>query len=471
MPSSFAKLSKIVATIGPATESEEILIQMVQAGMNVARFNTKHADPGWHKKIITRVRSVSKKLAIPVSTLVDLQGPEIRINLPHETSFFVKKDEQVVFTSDRTEKNGKVAYVPQELIRCLSEESLVLLDDGICEFVVESVDNTHLVLKAIGGCEVQHRKTINTPGSILGMPSLTDRDLNYLDKIDSELIDFVGLSFVRDAIDVENLKKELANRQIEAAVIAKIENQAALDNIDEIIDASEGIMIARGDLGVEVEYQQLTYWQKRIIDKCRRAAKPVITATQMLESMINHPRPTRAEVSDVANAIYDGTDAVMLSGETTIGKYPLAAVKTQAEIIRFNEQHASHEINWPANTTSALNITSNAANMLLHSEQKIDKIVCLTETGNTARLISRFRPKLPIYTVTHKLRTYLQATLSFGVEPYLIDFPEGELTVNEALIEKFNQAGITQPGETVMVIHGSVWKKPGLTNTLTLIRT
>ncbi len=465
------KSTKIVATIGPATETEETLEQLIHAGMNIARFNTKHADPTWHNERIERVRKVSEKLDVPVGTLVDLQGPEIRINLPDEKSFHVKKGEKVIFTSNKETKAEKMADVPQEVIRCLSVDSLILLDDGLCEFIVTEITDDTIVAEAICNCEVSHRKTMNTPGTILGMPSLTDRDYQYLDGIKPELIDFVGLSFVRDARDIQNLKEELAKRNIEAAIISKIENQAALDNIDEIIEESHGIMIARGDLGVEVDYQQLVYWQKEIIRKCREAAKPVITATQMLKSMVNHPRPTRAEVSDVANAVYDGTDAVMLSEETTIGEYPVASVRTQAEIADFNEDHSVHDIEWPENSDSSLNITSNAANLLLHSEQKIDRIICLTETGRTARLISRFRPNQLIYTVTHIEKTYRRLALSFGVKPFLIEFPEGKIEINDELIEKFEKEGITKSGETVLFIHGTVWKEPGLTNTLALIST
>lgn len=465
------KSTKIVATIGPATETKETLAALVRAGMNIARFNTKHSSPEWHNERIKRIRQVADELNTAVGVLVDLQGPEIRINLPDEGSFLVEKDEEVIFTSDTSKTKGNVAHVPHEVMEYLSEESLILLDDGACEFVVKEITDDSLVAQAVNSCKVSHRKTMNTPGTILGMPSLTDRDYQYLDGIDPELIDFVGLSFVRDTKDIEFLKKEMAKRDIKAAIISKIENQAALDNIDSIIEASDAIMIARGDLGVEVEYQQLVYWQKEIIQKCRQAAKPVITATQMLKSMVDNPRPTRAEVSDVANAIYDGTDAVMLSEETTIGKYPVAAVRTQAEIAEFNESKAMHEIEWPENTDSSLNITSNAANMLFHSNQQIDRIICLTETGRTARLISRFRPKQPIYTVTDFDKTYRQLALSFGVKPYSLKFPEGKIEINDELIKKFEQEGITKQGETVLFIHGTIWKKPGLTNTLALINT
>lgn len=465
------KSTKIVATIGPATESIETLTELIKAGMNVARFNTKHSNPDWHNEKIKRVRNISQDLNIPIGILIDLQGPEIRIDLPQEKSFSVAQKEEVIFTSNLEIKSGKVAYIPQEVIDCMSEDNLILLDDGLCEFIITKVSDDSLYAEAVSDCEVQHRKTMNTPGTILGMPSITPRDRVYLDNLDVELIDFVGLSFVRDARDVQNLKEELAKRNIEAAIISKIENQAALDNIDEIIEESDAIMIARGDLGVEVEYQQLVYWQKEIIVKCRRAAKPVITATQMLKSMVDHPRPTRAEVSDVANAVYDGTDAVMLSEETTIGKYPVQAVKTQAEIALYNEEKAVIDFEWPETSDSSLNITSNAANLLFHSEQQIDKIICLTETGRTAKLISRFRPKQPIYTVTHLPKTYRQLSLSYGVKPYLIEFPDGKIEINDELVKKFEQEGITTKGETVLFIHGTVWKKPGLTNTLALITT
>jgi len=465
------KSTKIVATIGPATESVEALTQLIKAGMNVARFNTKHSDPEWHNEKIARVRKISQELDVAVGILVDLQGPEVRIDLPEGKSFLVENGEEITFTSNLENKSDKIAYIPQEVIDCMSVDNLILLDDGACEFIITQITADSISAKATVSCNVQHRKTMNTPGTILGMPSITPRDINYLDHIDPKSIDFVGLSFVRNVKDIQNLKKEMAQRNIDAAVISKIENQAALDNLDEIIDESDAIMIARGDLGVEVEYQQLVYWQKEIIAKCRRAAKPVITATQMLKSMVDNPRPTRAEVSDVANAVYDGTDAVMLSEETTIGKYPVQAVKTQAEISLYNEGKTSHKINWPKNSDSSLNITSNAANLLFHSDQKIDKIICLTETGRTARLISRFRPSQPIYTITHLQKTYHRLSLTYGVKPYLIEFPNGKVEVSDALIEKFEQEGITQKGETVLFIHGTVWKKPGLTNTLSLITT
>jgi len=463
------KSTKIVATIGPATESVETLTQLVKAGMNVARFNTKHSDPEWHNERMKRVKKVSQDLNAPIGILVDLQGPEVRIDLPAEKSFPVKRGEIITFSSNLEKKAKKIVYIPEGVISCMSKGNLILLDDGSCEFIITKISKDTMLVKAVSDCEVKHRKTMNTPGAILGMPSITKRDLNYLDKLDSKLIDYIGLSFVRDAIDIQNLKKEMAKRNIKAAIISKIENQAALDNLDEIINESDAVMIARGDLGVEVDYQQLVYWQKKIIFKCRKAAKPVITATQMLKSMVDNPRPTRAEVSDIANAVYDGTDAVMLSEETTIGNYPVESVKTQAEIVSYNEQKCAHEIEWPENNNNCLDITSTVASLLFHTSQKIDRIICLTESGHTAKLISRFRPKQLIYTITSTPKTYRQLSLVYGCKPYLVEIPKGKITIDNKFIKSLEKKEIVKKGELVLFIHGPIWKKSGETNTLSLV--
>ena len=463
------KDTKIIATLGPATESEEVIAQLIKAGMNVARFNTKHSDPAWHNERIERVKKVSDELDIPVGILVDLQGPEVRINLPGEQPFSVEEGNTVTFTSNEKTTGEKVALVPQMVVESMQVDDLILLDDGACEFTVVSTTDDSLVAKAVTSCTVKHRKTMNTPGVVLDMPSITDRDRQYLEKINPKYIDFVGLSFVRTAQDIADLRHELDKNGIDAEIIAKIENQAALDNLSELIEAADGVMIARGDLGVEVEYQQLVYWQKQIIKRCRAAAKPVITATQMLKSMVDSPRPTRAEVSDVAHAIYDGTDAVMLSEETTIGKYPVKAVATQAEIARFNEPYADVEMELSSNISSSLNVTSAAAHLIQNTKQRIDKIITLTETGQTARMLSRFRLKVPILVATHVEATYSRLTLLYGVKPFLFDFPDGELLASHQLIELFKEARMVKSGETVLLVHGSVWKKPGLTNTLTIV--
>lgn len=468
----FYKATKVVATIGPATETEEILEQLIEAGMNVARFNTKHADPSWHNERIQRVRAVAQKKKLPIGVLLDLQGPEIRIDLPEQKSFKVEQGDFVTFASHESESakvEENVILVPQSVIDSIPEGNLILLDDGACEFAVTGKNKHHLIAEVLHACEVKHRKTMNTPGVVMDLPSLTDRDYEYLKGVDLTLVDFVGLSFVRNKEDIEVLRKVLAEHNSKAWIVAKIENQSALDNLDELIEHSDAVMVARGDLGVEVEYQKLVFWQKTIINKCRAAAKPVITATQMLKSMVDNPRPTRAEVSDVTHAIYDGTDAVMLSEETTIGHYPIKAVTTQATIAEWNEPFTQLDLPEPRDENSSDNITHAAADLLLFSQQKIDKIICLTQTGTTAQLISRFRPKVPMFVATNQKHMYYKLSLVYGATPFFVEFPEGVLETSADLLQRFKDAGMIKQGEIILLVHGSIWKKPGLTNTLAII--
>lgn len=463
------KNTKIVATIGPATESKEVLKQLVNAGMNIARFNTKHSTPDWHNDRIKRVREVSEELKTPVGVLLDLQGPEVRINLPGEEAFTLKAGEILTYTSNEASTANKIAFIPQDVVESMSEGDLVLLDDGSCEFTITKKGKDYFEAKAIHECKVGHRKTMNTPGVILDMPSLTDRDLDYINGIDSDLLDYVALSFVRDAEDVKHLRKVLEKKGAKAQIVAKIENQAAIDNLDEIIEVSDAVMIARGDLGVEVAFEQLVKWQHVMIAKCRQAGKPVITATQMLKSMVSNPRPTRAEVSDVAHAIYDGTDAVMLSEETTIGEYPVRAVATQAKIANFNEPLTSEEFTCERENDKAAALVRLVADVLHNQSLKIDKVVILTETGKTARMLSRFRPKMPIHAVTSTKLTYRTLALSYGINPHIMEMVEGaELTVDE-LVEHLKKADIVKAGERIVMVHGKHWKKSGFTNTLSLL--
>jgi pyruvate kinase len=463
------KNTKIVATIGPATESKEVLAQLIKAGMNIARFNTKHSTPKWHNDRIKRVREVSEELNTPVGVLLDLQGPEVRINLPGEEAFMVEEKEIVTFTSNQESTVNKIAFIPQDVVESMSKGDLVLLDDGSCEFTIVKKGKDYFEAKALHECKVGHRKTMNTPGVILDMPSLTDRDLEYINGIDSELIDYVGLSFVRDANDIKKLKSVLEKRGAKSRIVAKVENQAAIDNLDDIIEVSDAVMIARGDLGVEVAFEQLVKWQHIMIAKCRQATKPVITATQMLKSMVDNPRPTRAEVSDVAHAIYDGTDAVMLSEETTIGEYPVRAVETQAKIAEFNEPLTSEEFVCNRNNDKVSAIVRLIADVVKNESLKIDRVVVLTETGRTARLLSRFRPKIAIDAVTSTELTYRTLSLSYGVKSHILKMIEGaDLGVDE-LVKELKKAEIINKGERIVMVHGKHWKKSGFTNTLSLL--
>jgi len=335
------KSTKIVATIGPATEDKEIMRDLINAGMNVARFNTKHGTVQWHQSRIQRMIEVAKEMNKSVGILLDLQGPEIRITLPTNEPFDVKVGDKIIFTSDKATKDPKTPIIPQVVIDTLEVGNDISIDDGIGEFEITEKHSNSFTAVTKGNFEVGQRKTLNTPGVIIDLPSLIETDFAQLDGANNDHIDFVGLSFVRNKQDIKDLRKELDKRGLTADIIAKIENQSAIEKFDEILKEADAIMVARGDLAVEVPFEELTHWQKTLIYKSRMAGKPVITATQMLKSMVHNPRPTRAEVTDVANAIYDGTDAVMLSEETTVGDFPVKSVATQTKIASYNEKLTS----------------------------------------------------------------------------------------------------------------------------------
>jgi len=469
------KRTKIVATIGPATETEEIIEQLIIAGMNVARFNTKHGTPEWHLERIKRVKAVAKRLNVGVGILLDLQGPEIRINLPDQASFEVVEGDEVLFADEELSatnrpQTDKLVLIPANVIETLQEGHLILLDDGLCEFEVIGKRDGALVVKALGSFAVKHRKTMNIPGVTVDMPSLIPADLVQLDNLTDADIDFVGLSFVRDQKDIEILRGELKKRNLHVSIIAKIETQAALDNLDEIIDCSEAVMVARGDLAVEVPFEQLTYWQKMIIAKCRLAGKPVITATQMLKSMVDQPRPTRAEVSDVAHAVYDNTSAVMLSEETTIGKYPVKAVATQTKIAAYNEQFVETQLGTWIDEDNTAAITHTAVDLLAHSQQHIDQVICLTQTGYTAKMLARFCPAVDVKAITSSEHTYSKLSLVYGVEAFKIDWAKIVDESATALLAYFKDQKLVFSGQTILLIYGSVFKKTGFTNSLSLLK-
>lgn len=446
------KLTKIVATIGPATESEAMLGDLIKAGMNVARFNTKHGTPEWHLERIHRVKKVAKQLGQAVAVLLDLQGPEIRINVKDGGSFVLKKGDKAKFVSHPA--GDREMNIPANVIEALQIGDVVSTDDGSCEYKVVKKDEASATVEALSEVTVKHRKTMNTPGIVIDMPSLIENDLVLLHSMTDDDIDYVGLSFVRDAKDIAILREEMAKSNLHADVIAKIENQAALDNLDEIMEASDGIMVARGDLAVEVPFEQLTYWQKLIVEKSRTAGKPVITATQMLESMTFNPRPTRAEISDVANAIYDGTDAVMLSGETTLGKYPVQCVATQAKIAAYNEPLAEATLwDW-RDEGDVSSITYAAMTLLENRGEDIDLVVCLTASGRTAKQLSRFRPDVPIKAVTDRRDVYNKLSLVYAVDPILVTAKGFVYSSEKDLVENLKENKVVKSGQKALIVAG-----------------
>jgi len=462
--------TKIVATIGPASDTPELLESLIQAGMNVARLNTKHGTTEWHAERIDRIREASNKSSKHIAILLDLQGPEIRINLRNKESFQVEQGEQVALVASLSAQPAKQIQVPQEVIDKLQVGNAVLVEDGSCEFTVVSKDGGKVMLESDNSCMCNDRKTLNCPGVVFNMPSLIPDDLEKMDMAAKHPVDFIALSFVRNTSDIKILRDEMKARNIEADVIAKIENQAAIDNLDEIIQASDAVMVARGDLAVEIPMEQITYWQKEMIHRCRALGKPVITATQMLKSMVDNSRPTRAEVSDVANAVFDGTDAIMLSEETTVGKYPVKTVQTMRKIAKFNEPHARASLQKAQSIKSKTTAVTKMATSLLSDEiEPVDLVLVLTETGFTAQQLARHRANVPVIAVSDRQHTVQKLSLSYGIQTLHHEFPDGKIEDIKHLVERLKQEGYLDVGEKLLVIHGTIHKQPGLTNTVTLM--
>lgn len=462
--------TKIVTTVGPATETLEQMKALIEAGANVFRFNMKHGDVAWHRERIQRAQQASDEVGVPIGILIDLQGPEIRIETLNKEPIPVEKGEQILLSSDYVDGWKTIRVPDTKVIEALSVGDEVLIDDGFMEFDIISQNEHGFVMTARGDYKVGHRKGMNLPGVELDLASLIADDLLKLDMAAIEHVDFVALSFVRSAEDIRILREEMAKRGVDAHVCAKIENAAALENLDEILAVTDSLMIARGDLGIEVPYEELAYWQKTMTYKCRQHGIPVITATQMLQSMIESPRPTRAEVTDVANAVFDGSDAVMLSGETAQGKYPIEAVKAMRRIVEFNEDKAalpSIEENHKVTQTEAV---TRAAMELINNDRdfEIAGIVVFSETGNTARALSRFRPNLPIIVLTQDDKVRDELCLAYGVTSLLAEFPEGDIVSVDPIIEHLKEAGLVKAGQRLLFIHGHRWNEPGLTNTLSI---
>lgn len=463
------KLTKIVSTIGPSSESPEIMAKLLDAGVNIFRFNTKHSTPEWHEAHIKQAQKIADDKGITLGILLDLQGPEIRLETRDKADIVVKNGHELKIGLIFEE--GIDVIIPHSIVfGLLKAGDPLLIDDGFVETEVLSVTDSTIFVKIKNDAVIKHRKGVNLPGQDIDFPALIDNDIRQIETNARGKIDYVGLSFVRSASDIKLLREEMDKRGMQAKIIAKIESQPALDRIDEIIKEADAVMVARGDLGIEVPIEQLAYWQKTLIHKCRIANKPVITATQMLESMIQNPRPTRAEATDVAHAIFDGTDAIMLSGETAGGKYPVRTVETMAKIAKWNEKLRSPEsISFASN--DATTIIAEAAVSIVKSsiKPKIDVVIVFTETGFTAQAVSRYRLDIPIVAVTDNKATAESLTISFGVTPVISEFPSGIFTTADKIIKDLLGQDAIHKGDTLLLVHGYHWQKSGNTNALAIV--
>lgn len=455
--------TKIVCTIGPATKSEEQLEQLMRAGMNVARLNFSHGTQDEHALVIERIRAIASRLGLPIAILQDLQGPKIRTG-PLQGGEPVKLTDGATFTITTRPIAGNAQLVSttyQQLPLDVKAGDRILLDDGLMELRVLDANETDVQCVVIHGGLLKEHKGINLPGVAVSAPALTEKDRDDLKFGILHNVDYVALSFVRKPEDVLEAKELIRQLQAEKGdkrivptpLIAKLEKPEAVARLDEILEVVDGVMVARGDLGVEMPLEKVPVIQKRIIDKCNDLGLPVITATQMLESMITNPRPTRAEVSDVANAILDGTDAVMLSAETATGAYPIAAVQVMVRIAL--ETEAS---NRTANQPQCKRLTqshavSHAARALTE-EASVQSIVVFTRSGTSAHLISKDRPRTPILAYTPSERVYRQLGLWWGVWPHRIEMRGTTEDLIKLVEQRLLDDKLVKPGEHVVIMGG-----------------
>ncbi|MEZ4870441.1 MAG: pyruvate kinase [Caldilineaceae bacterium] len=468
---------KILCTIGPASRDIPILKKLIEAGMNIVRLNMSHGTHEYHSETIDRVRALSEQLGKPVAILADLQGPKLRVGKMQADGVSLTEGEELVLTTEDIEgRPGRVPIQYKELPATVKAGETILLDDGLLELEVIDANETEIRTKVIVGGVLTDNKGMNLPHASLNIAALTDKDREDAKFALDRQVDWIALSFVRRAEDVHELK-EIIKRESSfgriTPIISKIEKPEAVRNIDEIIEASDAIMVARGDLGIETSPEAVPMAQKMIIAKCHIAAKPVITATQMLDSMIRNPRPTRAEASDVANAVLDGSDAIMLSGETATGSYPVQAVRTMVKIAEEAERvRASSRIGiiyeQPSIFTASGAICHAA--MQTAADVKSKAIIAPTVSGNTAKLIAAFRPTVPVIAVTPSPMVQRQLCLHWGIYPLLTRRLNTTDEVLADAVRVAQNAGYVAEGDTVILTAGMVGSVRSATN-LMMVRT
>ncbi len=458
--------TKIVATIGPASEDRDNLRALVDAGMDGARLNFSHGTHADHARRNATVREVQEEVGRPLSVIADLQGPKLRLGELAEP-VVLERGGEITLVGGNHASDGALSVSPAVIGDVLRAGHEVLIDDGLIRLMVEEVEQGRVRCKILVGGAVTTHKGVNLPGVPLPIPSLTRKDTDDLAFALSLGVDFVALSFVRSAADVRDLRKLIDDAGSSARVIAKIEKAEAVDVLDELLEVSDGVMVARGDLGVEIGPAAVPLLQKRIIRRSLDYGKPVITATQMLESMIHQPEPTRAEASDVANAILDGTSAVMLSGETAVGSYPLEAVRTMDVIAREVEPSLGyrHEIPEAADAPSVGNAMSNAACDLAEA-LGASAILVPTFSGRTASLIARLRPRRPIAGLSHHQYALQQMALEWGVTPLWIPESPDVEDLWTLSIRAARDAGLVHAGDRIVITAGTQVNIPGSTNVI-----
>jgi pyruvate kinase len=462
--------SKIVCTLGPASGDEPTIRAFIEAGMAVARINFSHGTYEEHAQRVEIVRRVAKERGRAVAVMADLQGPKLRVGLLPDGGINLARGETVVLSDKPNQGDASDIPLPHpEVLRDVHPGDRMLLDDGLLELRVQGSDGERIRARVVTGGVLTSRKGLSLPHTKLQMPSVTEKDQDDAAFAVGHEVDYFALSFVRHADDIKHLRSFLQDLGVDTPIIAKIEKPEALDAIDGILDVSDALMVARGDLGVEIPPEEVPIAQKRLIHACNEATKPVIVATQMLDSMIRNPRPTRAEASDVANAILDGSDAIMLSGETAVGRYALQSVQTMARIAEVTER-SSHYLSWLSHTRrmNSHSIAEAIGQVACETAASLGAKAIITSTvsGSTARRVACHRPETPIIAATPRLSTYRQLALVWGVEPVLVDeFADTDAMI-VTVVEAAKDRGVVCDWDLVAITAGVPLGGSGLTNML-----
>jgi pyruvate kinase len=461
----YTKKTKIVCTIGPSSWDQEVMRQMIEAGMTCARVNGAFADEAELDKVTALVRNVSNEVAL----MMDVKGPEVRMNKFAEPKK-LNPGMEVVIGNDESAEIYPANY--KDLYKHLNPGQRIVIGDGDTELIIKSIEGDKMITEVVFGELLKPGKAMNLPGADFATSALTDKDIRNL-KHSLELgWDFVSASFIQTADAAREVKKYLEGSNMK--LIAKIEDGSGVENIDEILEVVDGIMVARGGLGVELGLENVPMAQLELIEKSIAIGKPVITATQMLESMITNPRPTRAEAADVSNAVYDETDCIMLSNETAAGKYPVKAVEIMRKIATYNEHHKGCN-SFKPHLTSQSHLIVNAALSVVEGDGsqsgcKVDKMVVLTETGSTARILSSFRPKIPVIAISESEKTVTELSINYGVVGVKLNIEKADLIYPTNLIKQLEEQQLVTSGETLLIVHGHKYKEPGSTNAMVIVK-
>ena len=464
--------TKIVATLGPATEGEQQIRSLVEAGINAVRLNFSHGSHSDYSRVIATVRAIASEAGRPIAIIADLQGPKIRVGEMPEDGVDLLRGQEVTLTTQRiTGSRDMIPVNYTDLVQVVENGSRILLNDGRIALKVLDRSGGDVVCRVTAGGHLDSRKGVNIPGQKIIAPSLTGKDQQDLDFSLQAGVDYVALSFVRTADDISELRSYIKSRTDRAVrIIAKIEKHEAIRNINAIINVSDAIMIARGDLGVEIAPERVPYWQKEIIRRAVARARTVITATEMLESMIERPIPTRAEASDVANAVYDGTDAVMLSGETAVGKYPAKAVSTMHRIAKTVESTIRHRGNAHLHSGNTVTDAISAAACKISQSLNVRALVTPTSSGTTALEVAKHRPATPVLAVSSSRDVVNQLALAWGVQPHLVTPARDTDDMFAKAITSAQESGLAGPGDEIVITAGVMVNVPGTTNLIKVHR-